>query len=304
MMVLFYLPVSAIDTLNRAVSTLAVVGTGLLGGSVGLGLAAAGFQGRVVGVGRRAQTLRRAVDLGCAHEGTTDLAGAVKRSDLVVLATPLGRFEPLLVQIAEHDRDGLMITDVGSTKHQVCADARRILPVPQRFVGSHPMAGSEQQGPQAATAGLFSGKPCIITPENDADARTLETVESLWTVLGMRVLKMSPAQHDRQTAVISHLPHAVSVLLFQVAAAMEATDIASTGFHDTTRLASSNPTMRADIMMANREQLLAAMDAFGREMDTLKRSLANADADALKRTLERIKTSRDDWLDARPGGES
>lgn len=290
---------SPIDTFSRSVPAITIVGTGLLGGSLGLGLRTAGYSGRIIGVGRRASTAAQAVARGCVDEGTTDLAAAVGRSRLVVLATPLGRFAGLLEQISALDHAQLVITDLGSTKAQVGQDARRLLPVPQRFVGSHPMAGSEQRGPAAARADLFGGKPCIITPETDTDPESLRTVEAMWKILGMRVLHMSARQHDRKTAVISHLPHAVAVLLIRVAGACGGLQIASTGFADTTRLASSNPTMRCDIMIANRDELLRALEVLQDHAEQLRTVLVDGDAAQLLALLEAAQQKRDDWLESR-----
>lgn len=286
----------AIDTLNREVPCLSIIGTGLIGGSVGLGLRAYGFQGRVIGVGRRPSTLARARKRGCIDEVTDDLVAAVAKSRVVILATPVGSFAGLLERIALHDHEELVITDVGSTKVEVCSDARRLLPTPQRFVGSHPMAGSEQDGPEAADATLFRNKPCILTPEADTDPRALAIVELLWTCLKMRVLRMAAEEHDRKTAVISHLPHAAAVLLTQVAGRLGGFEIASTGLRDTTRLASSHPQMRADIMLGNRQPLIEALDTFSEELAGLRRLLSAADAESLIEFLKRTKRLRDEWI--------
>jgi len=289
--------VNGLDLLNREVPVLTVVGTGLVGASVGLGLRAAGFLGHVIGVGRRDSTVRRALKLNCIDEATTDLAAAASRSRLLLLATPLSRFAQLFEQIGAHAGEDLVITDAGSTKQQVCADARRILDRPGRFVGAHPMAGSEQQGPEAARADLFRGGTCVVTPEADTDTQAIALVESLWRSLGMVLLRMTPQEHDRQTAVISHLPHVVAALLVGVANEQGGWPIASTGFRDTTRLASSNPPMRADIMLANREALVEALDVFAAHLQRMKGRLADADGAALLDWLTELKKARDRWLD-------
>lgn len=273
-----------------------IVGTGLLGGSVGLGLKAAGYGGQIIGVGRRMETAQRACDRGCVDEATIDLAAAVAKSDLVLVAVPLGSIASVFEQIAGHDHGGLIVTDVGSTKMDVIAQARQLLPSPQQFVGAHPMAGSEQQGPDAARADLCNGKPCIVCPEPDTDARALKTVESLWEMLGMVLIRMSADDHDRQTAVISHLPHAVAVLLVVAAAELGGWDLASTGFRDTTRLASSNPPMRADIIISNREQIINAISILEDRLQAFRHLLVTENYDGLLQLLEVSKRTRDDWL--------
>ncbi|MFP4144986.1 MAG: prephenate dehydrogenase [Phycisphaeraceae bacterium] len=279
---------------------LTVIGTGLLGTSVALGVRAAGLAHRIVGVGRRAATLDAAYATGGYDEVTSDLPAAVRRSDLILIAVPLSGFDSVFQQLATIVRDDAVLTDVGSTKQSVLAAARKRLSHPGRFVGSHPMAGREQQGPEAASAELCRGKPCIITPEPDTDADALAVVDGLWEALGMRLIRMSAEEHDRETAVISHLPHAMAALIVQVAAELGGWDVASTGFRDTTRLASSNPPMRADILSANRDQVLEALAAMRGQIGRLEAILVRRDRDSLLDLLEQSQRARDRWLSGRP----
>jgi len=279
------------------VDQVTLVGTGLLGGSIGLGLRAAGYKGRIVGVGRRAVTVERAAALGCIDEPTTDLAAAMqsRASNLVVLATPLGAFEQLLVGLAELNAPTAVITDVGSTKQEVCAAARRILPSPAMFVGSHPMAGSERHGPEQATAGIFKDKPCVIADEPGTDPDAMALVESLWRVLGMRLIHMTAAEHDRQAALVSHLPHAVAALLVQLASRSDSLDMASTGFRDTTRIAGGNPNVWLDIFLTNRSALLQAIDALDDDLGRFRQLVENDDRTGLADLLTQSKDQRDRW---------
>ena len=288
---------SQTDSQLGQVDQVTVVGTGLLGGSIGLGLRAAGYGGRIVGVGRREQTVRRAVALGCMDEATTDLTEAVgaEARMLVVLATPLGVGERLLTQLAGVGRADMVVTDVGSTKQRVCAAARRLLPRPGRFVGSHPMAGGEQHGPDRADAGLFRDKPCIITTEPDTDADALSTVESLWSTLGMRLIRMSATEHDRRTAAISHLPHAVAALLVDLGARAGGLDIASTGFRDTTRVASGDPRVWVDIFLTNRQAVLDAIDSLSGDLASFRQLLEDDDHGGILDLLTGSKATRDRW---------
>lgn len=278
------------------VKQLAIIGTGLLGASVGLGLKQAGVCCRIVGIGRSQATLDRAAAVGSIDAGSTDLAQTIRDSQLVIIAVPLSGFESVFRELAPCQHDELVITDVGSTKVSVQAAADRWLANPAMFVGSHPMAGSEQQGPDAADGNLFQGKPCILTPLPTTDPRALRTAEALWTTLGMSLLQMTPEQHDQQVAVTSHLPHAAAVLLIQTAAALGGWDVASTGFRDTTRLAASNPPMRADIMLANREALTKALGEYRDQLDQLTALLEAGDAAAIVKLLEAAKATRADWL--------
>ncbi len=282
------------NTLSN-VRQMAIVGTGLLGASVGLGLKAAGYTGRIVGLGRRIETVRQATALGAVDEACEDFA-VLRECQLVLVAVPLGAFAGIFEKIAPHDHDQLVITDVGSTKTQVVVLANQLLPQPARFVGSHPMAGSEQRGPDAAEVDLCRGKPCILTPQPDTDPAALRLVDAMWRTLGMKMLSMSPQDHDRATAAVSHLPHAASVLLIHTAAKLGGFDVASTGFRDTTRLASSNPPMRADIMLTNRECLLEAMLAYEKNINELKHLLLAGDQEKLTAWLTKAQQVRDQWM--------
>ena len=285
------------------VGQITIIGTGLLGGSVALAVRGKGFNGKIAGVGRSSATVKRAESLGCWDRLTTDMRDVVGKetdSELVIVAAPLGHFEEIFTKLAACQASAT-VTDVGSTKKLVCDMARRLLPDRFAFVGSHPMAGSEQQGPEAAAGDLFDGKPCILTPEEDTDPAALSLVEALWHELGMTLIRMTPAEHDRKSAVISHLPHAASVLLAQIAGELGGLEIASTGFAGMTRLASSNPPMRADIMTTNREQLTAMLDVLSEKTRQLRDMIAGGDDVALLKLLAGVKKMRDDWQAHREG---
>ncbi|MCC7408112.1 MAG: prephenate dehydrogenase/arogenate dehydrogenase family protein [Phycisphaeraceae bacterium] len=280
------------------VKAITIIGTGLLGGSIGLALKAAGFKGQVLGAGRRQQTLDAAKARGCIDEAFVDWAPAIARSGLVVLATPLGHFPDLLAQLAKLDHPDLVITDVGSTKLQVCQDAARLLPAPRKFVGSHPMAGSEQQGPQHARADLFRGRPCIMVDDPavaSLASPAAERVKSLWQTLGMRLLTMPAAEHDRKVAAVSHLPHALAVLLVEAAIRSQAIDVTSTGFGDTTRIAGGDPQVWLDIFSTNRPAMLEAIDGFQLQLSQFRQMLATMNEQDLKALLERAQTHREKW---------
>lgn len=283
------------------VDHLALIGVGLLGASVGLGLKRRGWAGRITGVGRTQATLDEAQRLGAIDASTRDLPGLLGEVDLVVVAAPLGAFEKVFEQIGQMDAATKqpIITDVGSTKSSVQRAADRWLREPGRFVGAHPMAGSEQQGPGAADSELFVGKPCIICPGDAADPEAVAVVQALFQGLGMSLLTMSPEQHDRQTAVTSHLPHLAAALLVQTAAQLGGWDVASTGFASTTRLASSNPPMRRDIILANREAILEALDQFATDVQALRTLVEQSDGDGILRMLEQARDRREQWMEGK-----
>jgi len=288
-------PVAASDSLNQQVSQIAILGTGLLGASLGLGLRAARFRGSIIGYGRRMATVERAKALGCIDQATTNLAEAVDGCELVVMATPVGVFTSLLERLADCGHPSLVITDVGSTKQQVCSDADRLLPNPTYFIGSHPMAGSERQGPDAAIKDLFDDKSCIMTPSKHTSPAATSLVQQLWGSLGMNVIQMSSAEHDQKVACVSHLPHAIAAMLMRLADQWDATQIASSGFRDTTRLASGDPTVWTDIFKTNRKQVIKAVDALALELQQFRKLLVDHADDNLELQLQQCKKMRDKW---------
>ncbi len=294
---------AAMDSQLAEVRAVVIVGTGLLGGSMGLGLRAVGFPGKIIGVGRRIETPQRARELGCIDEATTDLAAAVQSADLVVLATPLRSFPDYFARLARLGPPGLVMTDVGSTKGRVCEDARRLLPHgrAQRFVGSHPMAGGERQGPEHARADLCAGRPCVLTPQDDTDPAALALVEGLWRTLNMRLVLMSPEQHDQTAARISHLPHALAATLVEMAGRLGGLDIASSGFASATRMAGGDPELWVDIFRSNRREVLAAIEEFDKTLAGFRKILAEDREKELLDFLVRSQKAREAWMRSHQG---
>ena len=274
-----------------------IVGTGLLGASMGLGVKAAGFGGRVVGVGRRRETLDAAIAVGAIDEGLTELGPAVEVEGrcVVVVAVPVSKFGEVFGALAEYQRRGMFITDVGSTKLSVVVDAKRYLKQPQFFVPAHPMAGSERQGPEHAQHDLFRGRPCVLCPTPDTDASALAAVRGLWESLGAVLHTMSADDHDHQVAAVSHLPHLVAVLLAHTADDIGPLDLASSGFRDTSRLAASNPPMRADIIAANRQPIAKALDRFASRLNELRGVLRKGKDEELLDLLTDAQAIRRAW---------
>jgi prephenate dehydrogenase len=294
-----------LDDIRRVV----IVGTGLIGGSVGLGLKAGGYRGLIVGVGRSAATLKAAERVGAVDRTTQDLAEAAadeeaRRGRLIVLvATPVGCIGETFRQLAPHQRRGLVVTDAGSTKGSVAADAKRHLSQPQFCIPAHPMAGSERSGPEAAEAGLFRGRPCVLCPTDDSDADALAAVRRLWEGLGMRLHEMSADEHDRQVAAVSHLPHLLAVLLAHAADDMGPLDLASSGFRDTSRLALSSPPMRTDIVAANRKPIGEALDRLAARLNELRGLVRKGKDVDLLDLLTDAEVIRRRWAEAQPQDE-
>ena len=276
----------------------AIVGPGLLGASVGLGLKRIGYTGEILGVSRREETLQTAIARGAIDVGSHDIAGTVGSYDLIIIATPLGAFKTVFENLAGNLKDNACITDVGSTKVSVVQTAMQCLSDDsiRRFVPAHPMAGSEQQGPEAATDTLLLGRPCILTPGSETADDAVANVRSFWQAMGMNVLTLSPEEHDRKCAAVSHLPHLLAVLLSLYAKQENATQVASTGFRDMTRLSASNPNIRADILDQNRQSILDAIDGFKTMLEFAHSTIQSGDNDAVRQLLDDASSFRDEWM--------
>lgn len=280
------------------IRSVTIVGVGLLGGSIGLAMRAAGSAARIVGVGRRQSSLDEALQVGAVDEVHLDVAEGVAEADMVILATPVGAFGRLLEGAKAGLKAGAIVTDVGSTKQQVVAQAAEALGRGGPFVGSHPMAGSEHKGPTFARADLFAGATCIVTPTDHTPAELTERVERFWDALGMRVVRMTPADHDQAVARISHLPQVLGSLLMQLPADSDL-DIAANGFGDSTRLAGSDPEMWRDILMTNRRAVLDAIDAMTGKLGDLSKLIDAGDAAAIEQLLADAKQRRADTIGRR-----
>lgn len=274
---------------------LTIVGVGLLGGSIGLGLKSANLSVRITGLGHRRETLERAVEFGAIDRWTLDPAEAVRTADLVILCTPVSLFESMFRQIARSLRAGAVVTDVGSTKRTVVKLAERILPEHARFVGSHPMAGSEKRGVEYARADLFANATCIITPTAGTDAQAMSRVEQIWKHLGMRLVHLSPEEHDAAVSDISHLPHVLAAALISMQS-REAMPLVGKGFLDTTRVASGDAQLWRDILLDNRDNLRASMERLEKEISLLRRLLSPSRAEALTQWLASAARRRDELV--------
>ncbi len=198
------------------VRQLSILGVGLLGGSIGLACRTSLNNCKIIGYGHRKESLEEAVLSGVIDRGVADPAEAVEDADLVILCTPVGRFGDLLREIGPRLKKGAIVTDVGSTKRSVVAEAEKWLPAGAAFVGSHPMAGSEKRGVRFARADLFRDALCIVTPTAKTDAEAIGKVEGFWKMLGMWTKRMSAEEHDRLVGMVSHLPHVAAAALVAI----------------------------------------------------------------------------------------
>jgi prephenate dehydrogenase len=272
--------------------TVAIVGVGLIGGSIGLALRQRGLAERVIGIGRRQATLRAARRVEAVTNTTIDLAKGVAEAELIVVCTPVGQIADHVREVAKHCPEGALITDAGSTKEAIVDALDGPLPRGCRFLGSHPLAGSEKNGPSHASADLFDGRVTILTPTKNTRAEDFDALEEFWSSLGSVVLQMPAAEHDRALALTSHLPHAAAAAL---AATLPETyfRLTGSGFLDTTRLASGDPELWKQIFTANRANVLAALEKYLERLTTLVEAIRQGDDKTLEELLTAAKRNRD-----------
>jgi len=280
-----------------ALGRVAILGVGLIGGSLGLALRHSGAAREVVGVDTAEATVERAVERGLVDRGATDPAVGVQGADLVVVAVPVGSFHGVL----EAARPGLgpdaVVTDVGSVKEPVVRDAVAVLGREgPPFVGGHPIAGTADSGVEAAVAGLYSGALCVLTPGEDTPGFALQRVMALWQAAGSEVATMSPAEHDRVLALTSHLPHMLAFSLIRTFGEVGEGDrfsrFAAGGFRDLTRIAGSDAIMWRDIALANAGPLLEMIDRFEGQLQSLRRAIEAGDGEALEAFLREARALR------------
>lgn len=276
--------------------TVAIVGVGLIGGSIGLALRKRKLARKVVGIGRRKASLATAKKLGCVTETTTSIARGVKQANLIVVCTPVELIPSQVAEVGRHCPEGSLITDAGSTKAKLVERAEVALadrfPQHMPFVGSHPIAGSEKTGPEAARADLFEERVVVVTESEISDHDVVDTIEAFWQSLGARVVRMSPEDHDAALARTSHLPHLVASAL-AVATPEEVLPLTAGGWQDTTRIAASDPELWRQIFLANSAHTLKALADFETVLKSLRAAMEQADADRLTALLAEGKRRRD-----------
>jgi prephenate dehydrogenase len=268
--------------------TVAIIGVGLIGGSIGLALRERRLAQKVIGIGRRQQSLDVARDVGAIDHGVTNLASGVAQAQLIIVATPVDTIAERVIQASAACPAGSLITDAGSTKEVIVAAAdvglagRRGGP---RFVGSHPLAGDHRTGPEHARADLFDGRTVVITPTEHTRAAAVTEVSGFWQGLGANLRTMTPKEHDAALAITSHLPHAVAVAL-SAATPRELLPLTASGWRDTTRVAAGDPALWQAILTANRQHVLDALDLMGQTFTSLRESLEQGDNESLMSILE------------------
>ncbi len=279
---------------------LGLIGCGLMGGSFALALKEAGLVRQVVGFSQSERTRQRALELGVIDHAGATLEDAVEDSDIVLLAVPVAATEPSLAAIAPVLGPRALLMDVGSTKCDVVAAARQTLGerLPN-FVPAHPIAGKESAGVEHAEAGLYRDRQLILTPLAGTRPELVELAAELWSLIGSRVLQMSPERHDAAYATVSHLPHllafaAMNAILNQPQAD-EFLALAGPGFRDFSRIAASDPAVWRDILLANREQVLLQARLLRTTLDEFEATMQAGDASALQALITQASQARASW---------
>jgi prephenate dehydrogenase len=281
---------------------LAIIGVGLIGGSLARALRAAGAVGEIVGCGRGRANLERAVQLGVIDRYTHDVGEAVAAADMVFLAVPLGAMRATFAAMKGHLAADAVITDGGSAKFSVVEDCRAVFgEVLPNLVAGHPIAGTENSGVEAAFAELYQNRRIILTPTEGTAPEALARVRAMWQACGGEITLMSVAHHDEVLAATSHLPHMLAFGLVDTLARMKENDeifrYAAGGFRDFTRIASSNPVMWRDVCVANRRALGEMMSHYLSEMQELAETIERGDGEQLLEIFTRAKCARDRYID-------
>lgn len=279
----------------------AIIGVGLIGGSLGMIIRRKGLADHVVGIGRRVENLKTAVALGAIDRYVADPQEGVRGADLVVLATPVDTYERHLREWAHCLSPGSIVSDVGSVKGTLVERSEAAMPVGVHFVGAHPIAGKEKTGVAAGSDQLFKGARCILTPTRQTDATALERVRQLWEETGSIMLTMDPHLHDQILGAVSHLPHVAAFALMNALSELRDQELSSLdlaahsggGLRDTTRIAASSPEMWRDIFLWNRANVVAYIDRYTKALEELKHLINTGDAAGIEKALERAKGERE-----------
>ena len=281
------------------INRLAIIGIGLIGGSLSLALKQSGSVKHVVGFSRKVSTRSEAMSLGVIDSAVSSIADAIQDADIVVLAVPVGAIADALISIAPYVKDNMIITDVGSVKSQVVDAAKLALGDKFRqFVPGHPIAGTEKNGPAAAFAELYQEHRVVLTPTEQTDEVAIKKVRNMWKAAGAQVSIMTAEHHDDVLAATSHLPHLLAFNLVDMLAdeggdVAEVLRYAAGGFRDFSRIASSDPEMWRDISLINSTAILSLLKKYQHQMSLLQQAIEQQDADYLIAVFERAKQARD-----------
>jgi cyclohexadieny/prephenate dehydrogenase len=277
---------------------IALIGFGLIGGSIARAARAQGLAGEIVATARSARTRARVAELGIVDRVVDSNAEAVNDADLVILCIPVGACGPVAQEIAGHLKPGAIVSDVGSVKGAVVREMTPYLPEGVHFVPAHPVAGTEHSGPDSGFAELFINRWCILTPPEGADPKAVDRLRAFWTALGARVEIMTPDHHDLVLAITSHLPHLIAYTIVGTADELEGVTqsevlkFSAGGFRDFTRIAASDPIMWRDVFLTNKDAVLEMLGTFNEDLSKLTRAIRRGDGEALFEHFTRTRAIR------------
>jgi cyclohexadieny/prephenate dehydrogenase len=277
---------------------IALIGFGLIGGSIARAARGQRLASEIVTTARSAKSRARVSELGIVDRVVETNAEAVKEADLVILCIPVGACGPVAQEIADHLKPGAIVSDVGSVKGAVVRDMAPYLPEGVHFVPAHPVAGTEHSGPDSGFAELFINRWCILTPPDGADPNAVEKLGAFWTALGARVEVMTPDHHDLVLAITSHLPHLIAYTIVGTADELEGVTqsevlkFSAGGFRDFTRIAASDPIMWRDVFLANKDAVLEMLGTFNEDLSKLTRAIRRGDGEALFAHFTRTRAIR------------
>jgi prephenate dehydrogenase len=273
-------------------NTVAIVGVGLIGGSIGLALRERKLAENVIGVGRRAASLKRAKEIGAITSTALKIEQGVADADVVIVCTPVGEIAKQVLEVAAACSEKTLITDAGSTKGAIATKVQAELPRGRRFVGSHPLAGSEKNGAAFARADLFDGRVVVVTPSKQTKADDAQATGDFWSSLGATVLMMSPDAHDKALAGTSHVPHLIASA---AAASTQKSDLplSASGWRDLTRIAAGDPELWTQILLENQAHVLKSLGRFEKTVAAFRAALERGDRRKLLQLLTEGKSVRD-----------
>ena len=284
--------------------TVCIIGLGLIGGSIGLSMKKNNFKSKIIGYAKTDKTRSKAVERGLVDDTEKDLAKAVDGADLIILATPLSTFKPIITEIAPFLKKGSIVTDTGSAKFTVLEELKDLIPKEVEFIPGHPIAGTEESGPESGFPELFENRWCILTPTKDNSEEGVESIKFFWELLGSKVEIMDALHHDKVLAITSHIPHLIAYNIVGTANDLanvtdsEVVKYSAGGFRDFTRIAASDPKMWSDIFTYNSEAVLEMLDLFSNDLVKLKESILKKDTNMLFSSFEKTRNVRKRIIDA------
>lgn len=290
--------------MNSKFKKVCIIGLGLIGGSIGLAMKRSKISNQIIGFARSNSTLKRAIELGLVDKVKDNLEDAVNDCDLIILATPLSTFKKLVEEMSPFLKKDCIITDTGSAKLSVIENLRGILPNNVEFIPGHPIAGTEESGPDAGFAELFDNRWCILTPTEENSSNAIDLIKEFWESIGSKVEIMDPLHHDKVLAITSHIPHLIAFNIVGTANNLanvtekEVVKYSAGGFRDFTRIAASDPKMWSDIFTYNSEAVLEMLELFSNDLAKLKAAVIKKDSDLLFSNFEKTREVRKNIIDA------